>query len=278
MILKKPLTAPILCCSVCLCFLFPGKVSAQASNNPFSLWYLNGAPSGWRYDLVLGAEYEPTYTGSKNYVSSPSFNVRAIYKSESGRRYSISLGEIGVYVPLKNDWLLAGVLEYEEGRESSEEPLLTEFPEVENTVEGQFSITKKWGNMSAGFVLQPDILDKGKGLVYFLGGAYDKTYANNLRTYLSVDVSFADQEHLQTEIGVPASVTNKTGIATYSPSSGYKSTTLDWGLAYPLGKKLELFSNVGIEFYGSNMKMSPLISEFGSSTNYEIEIGLRYQF
>lgn len=254
------------------------SVFANPSENPFGLWYLSDAASGWHFDLALGLEREPTYTGSKNYTSEPGFSPRAIYVSDSGRRYSVSLGEVGAYFPFGNNNLLALVLEYEPGRDNSADDILTGFPEVKDTVEGQLSLAKQWGNFTAGAVLQPDLQSNGKGLVYFLGIAYDKTFSNKVRTGFSLDISFADQEYFQTEIGVPSSVTESTGIATYTPSSGYKSSTLGFGIGYPFLPRWEIFANLDIEIYGSNMKDSPLIRDFGDGVNYETSLGVRYAF
>ena len=253
-------------------------VKAESERNPYSLWYLSDQESGWYFDVDVGFEYEPAYTGSDEYSSGADFNARVFYKTEKGHRYFISLGEVGAYFELPNNWLLGTVFEYEPGRENDDDPILSEFPEVEDTVEAQISILKRWNNLNLSFVFQPDILDRGKGMVYFAALSYDKMINEKLRISPSLDISFGDTEHLNTEVGISEAVAERSGLQPYEPGSGYKSTTLGVNFGYDISSALQLVGNLEAEFYGSEMADSPLIKDEGDDVNYEIAVGLRYKF
>lgn len=255
-----------------------GQAHAQAERNPFSLWYLDGAEPGWYFDAFAGIELEPAYTGSDEYSTEPDVSARAMYVSDSGHRYFISLGELGGLFDIGNDLMFAAVLEYEEGRENEDDPILTGFPEVEETVEAQLSLVKRWGNWSAALVAQPDILDRGKGFVYFAGLAYDTALSDRWWLSAGLDISFADAEHINTEVGISEDTAAITGLPAYDPDGGYKSSTISFGTGYEINEHWEMLFISEIEVYGGEMADSPLIDQEGDDINYELGIGVRYRF
>lgn len=268
----------LLTSTCCLLGVHSAYTYAESERNPYGPWYLSDQSVGWYFDAELGFESEAAYTGSDEYNSEAGFNARAFYKTENGNRYFISLGEIGAYFELQNNWLLGAVFEYEEGRDNDDDPILREFDKVENTVEAQISLVKRWGDFNLALVLQPDILDRGKGMVYFAGLSYDKMINDRFRVSPFMDISFGDSEHLNTEAGVSNAVAQRSGLQAYTPSSGYKSTTLGMNFGYDISESWQLVGNMETEFYGSEMSDSPLIRDEGDDVNYDIAIGLRYQF
>ncbi|MEM7209176.1 MAG: MipA/OmpV family protein [Pseudomonadota bacterium] len=261
-----------------LMFLLADTALADQERNPFSFWYLSDQDPGWYFDATVGVQREPTYTGSDRYETEAGVIARAFYKSESGNRYFVSLGEIGAVVEIDPDTIVAAVLEYEETREIDEDPILAEFPEGENTLEGQFTFVRRWGNWRLGGVFQPDLLDRGKGLVYFLGAGYDRALSDRLRFDAGLDLSWGDAEHINTEVGISDDVAQASGLSPYTASGGFKSTTLTLGLGYAFNPQWELVFNGEVEIYASEMADSPLIEDEGDDVNTEFSIGVRYQF
>ena len=258
--------------------LVPGALLATPERNPFGYWYLSDQPAGWYYDAIVGLEREPVYTGSDRYEEEPELNARAIFRADSGHRYFISIGEGGAIFQLEDDLILATVLEYEEARENDEDPILAEFPEDDDTLEAQISLVKRWSNWTLGGVFQPDILDRGKGLVYFLGVGYDTMLTERLRFSGGLDFSWGDSEHINTEVGIPGDVAARSGLDPYDASGGYKSTTLSLGFGYDYSPRLQFLLQTEVEFYASEMADSPLIEAEGDDVNSEIGLGIRYLF
>ena len=234
--------------------------------------------SGWETKVEIGMEIESTYTGSDEYTTEPDLEFRTTYTGNNGNQYYLSLGEIGVSFPIRKDLSLITALEYEPGRENDEDPILAGFPEQRNTVEGQFTLAKQLGNWTLAGVFQPDILDRGKGVVYFLALQYQQSFSDKLNIHYTADISFSDAEHAATEVGITRAAAATSGLAPYDPSSGYKSTSLLAEFEYQFKSNWTLLLEAGVEFYGRNFSDSPLIQQEGNDVNFEIGAGLRFTF
>ncbi len=238
----------------------------------------NRTSVGWSYDLGIGVEFEPVYTGSDVYTSEADLNLEASYHSSNGHRYFISLGEIGVDWLIGPEMQLRTNLEYEFGRDNADDPALLGFPEVEDTVEAQTILFWRAGEVVIGGGLQIDVLDRGKGLVGFLGASYQRLLTPKLSLQTDLDISIADAEHMFTEVGISEAIAEVTNYSAYKPDAGFKGVSTALGLEYSLRSDWIVHWSGSIEFYGSNMSDSPLIAANGTDTTYEISFGLSKSF
>jgi len=234
--------------------------------------------SPWSIELELGVEQEPAYTGSDVYVTEPGLEIEVAYNSTAGHEYFVSLGELGVRWALGDDRLLSTLLEYEPGRENENDNALNGFPVVQDTVELQVEYQQNIGPVIAGAWLQYDIRNRGKGTVGFLGVAYERQINERLGMQLQSDLSFADAEHMQIEVGISAETAQITGYEQYAPDSGYKGLTVSLGLNYALTQQFSLLTEVSVEHYGEIMAKSPLIKDEGTAINHETFLGVQYEF
>lgn len=233
---------------------------------------------GWEFEFLVGALSEPTYVGSDKNTTEAAFNFEATYQTDKGVEYFIGLGELGTGFEFGDSWEFIAMLEYEEGRNSSDDAILAHFPRVRNTVEGQFSLSKHINNWTVSGVIQPDLLDRGKGLVYFLALERDVELTPRLSMNTVVDISFANAEHMNTEVGITNSVAALSGLNVYNAGSGYKSTSLGNRLSYKISEHWTLMKSIEFEFYGSNISDSPLVKDEGDDINYSLGLGLSYSF
>ena len=139
--------------------------------------------------------------------------------------YFGSLGEVGVLYPLAPDTFVRGVLEYEEGRDNADDPILASFPVIDDTVELQIGVGRQFGDLTLGGAVQVDILGRGKGLVGFVGGRDGVDLGPRLEMEAGIDVSFANATHMNTEVGISAATATASGQAAYYTPGGYKGTT-----------------------------------------------------
>ncbi len=248
--------------------------------NPFSPWYALDKPAGWHFDAGIGVESEPGYAGSSTNETEVDVLARAIYRTESGHRYFLTLGEAGALFNLGPDTQLAAFIEFEEGREADDDPALVGMTDIDSTIEGQFTLARRFGNASIFATLQPDITgDANKGLVWFVGAGYERFVADNrLRLSTRFDLSGADSEYMRTEFGVTPAEAARTGYAAFTPGSGLKSATLGLGAEYYFSDRLSLLGSVEIEHYLDDAADSPLVDSIGSSTTHEASLLLRWQF
>ena len=248
--------------------------------NPASPWYGTDLEAGWHYDVGIGIEYEPGYAGSDKYAVEGDVDGRALYRTESGSRLFINLGEIGGAFSLSPNTEIIAFFEYEEGREIEDDATLTGLNPVDSTVEGQFMLARRFGNTMLFGGLQADLTgDANKGLVWFLGGGYDWLAPDKRwRANTTFDLSGADGEYMRTEFGITPEETSRTGYTTYQPSSGLKSVTWNIAVEYYFSDRLSLLSGIETEYYLTEASDSPLISDEGSDVTFEATMLLRYQF
>ena len=250
------------------------------AKNPFGPWYLTDRESGWYFDVFAGVENEPAYAGSDKYEIEPGFNIRTMYKNSNDHRFFVSLGELGGIFQLTENSVFSAVLEYEEGRSNSADSALKGFDKVRDTVEGQFSFFYRFlPNTFLAAVIQPDLLGRGKGLVYFVGLGNDTLFfSDTLRVSTGIDLSFADAEHMRTEFGVSDSESRRSGLEAYRPHGGIKSWTGSLVIEYFAFQNWSVWFDSELEYYTVKARRSPLIRDEGRPFTYELAAGLRWRY
>ena len=261
-----------------ICWLPESAAAGGPEANPQSPWYLSDAERWWHVDGLVGAELEPDYIGSDDSEAEASGFVRALFKDRSGNRYTVGIEEAGAVFYFGERWALGIDLENEEGRET-ENADLRGLPDGESTLEGEFSLYRRFGNGYATIVFQPDLLDRGKGLVYFVGYAYDHLSASG-RWLLSsrIDLSWGDDEHMQTEFGLTPTQAEILGQPVYTPGGGLKSTTFGLLAKWTFSRRLSLLTSIEAEHYFSKAGDSPLINTLGTDLTFEATLGLYFRF
>ncbi len=269
---------------LCLVLVWPVvALAAGPEKNPLSPWYLSDTERRWHVDGFLGIESEPDYVGSDDNESEPALQLRALFWDRFGNRYTLSFGEVGAVFPFGKRWAFTIDLELEEGRET-ENPDLQGLADGEETLEGEFALFRRIGNGYAFGVFQPDLLGRGKGIVYFLGYGHDfLSSGERWRLSPKVDISWADREHMQTEFGLTEAQAQILGLSAYAASGGLKSTTV--GLAAEryfsrsfLRGQWSLLGSVEAEIYHGKAADSPLLAELGSEVTLEASVGFFFRF
>lgn len=252
--------------------------SGGPEKNPSSPWYLYDADRWWHVDVLVGVESEPDYVGSDDNETEPTGFVRALFKDRIGNRYTVSFDEVGAAFYFGERWALTIDLEDEEGRET-ENADLAELPDGEETLEGELALFRRFGDGYAFAVYQPDLLGRGKGVVYFLGYGYDHLTASG-RWLISpkVDVSFADREHMQTEFGLTVEQAALIGQPSYEARGGLKSVTAGLQVQRFFARRWSLLAAVEAEHYFSEAADSPLIATLGTDLTFEATLGVFYRF
>lgn len=258
-------------------------INAEANElltiNPQSPWYGYDRPNEWIFDLGVGVEYEPSYTGSSSYNVGPSGLARAVYVNENRDRYIIGLGDLGAVFSLSPSTQLATFVEYEEGRDSTDDDALNGLNDIDATIEGQVMLAHRIGNMTVFGILQPDLAGKAnKGVVWFLGAGYDWIASNHWHHSAQVNVSGGDSEYMNTEFGITSEEAQRTDYDQYRLESGLKSTTLSLTSEYYIGHAVSIIGDISFEYYLDDAADSPLIDQAGSRFSSEASVAIRWQF
>ena len=137
---------------------------------------------------------------------------------------------------------------------------------------------RELGDFEVGVGFQKDIRNRGKGFVGFVGAGYEKELTDRLSWNASLDFSFANSTHMNTEVGITAADSTASGLTAYKASGGYKGASIGVGLDYTLTHSTILFANASLETYGSTISDSPLVRDHGSSTTREVAAGVLFKF
>ncbi len=233
---------------------------------------------GWAFKVGVGVEYEPTYVGSNEYSTEAGVALEAAYTTANDVTWFAGTDGIGVeFEPFEATRVKLN-FEYEFGRDNDDDPILTGFAEVEDTIEFQAVIIRELGDFEVGLGFQQDIRNRGKGFVGFVGAGYEKALTDRLSWNANFDLSFANSTHMNTEVGITAADATASGLSRYKASGGYKGASFGLGLDYALTASTTLFANASIETYGSAITDSPLVRDHGSSTTQEASLGVLFNF
>ncbi|MEM7203105.1 MAG: MipA/OmpV family protein [Planctomycetota bacterium] len=247
--------------------------------NPQSPWYRAADRGRWYFDFIAGAEYEADYPGSDDNELELDPNIRVMFKDPWSNRHLLSIGEWRSTFDLTDDLAFSVNVEYEQGRDADDNPALRGLDEIEDTVELAPSLHYRIGDFSFAAVAQPDLLNRGKGFVWFVGAGYDKLlFDDRLRLATSLDLSGADSTHMRTEFGITGAEAGRTGNRAYRPDAALKSLSWATTAEYFFTDRWSLFAGSEVEHYLKEAADSPLIADQGSDWNVGFGLGMRYSF
>ncbi len=254
------------------------------SDNRLLPWYADATPETaekkrWVIDVGFEAGFEPDYVGSDdNELEVFPYAAVHLRITDDLRLRALPFVIAGVW-DLSDRTAVQLVFEYEEGREATETKDLDLLENGEDTIEAELSMIQRVGK--AGFVYatyQPEILDRDKGVVWFVGAGYQFSPTNRWLITPVIDLSWGDGEHMQTEFGLSPDDAAVLGLDPYRASGGLKSSTATLNLQWDWTDRIALVGSAGVEYYFQEAADSPLLDELGSRVGAEIELGLIYTF
>jgi len=242
-------------------------------------WYEGPVDSRWWAEAGLGFEIEPDYVGSDDYLVEPEVELGLFYKPGDKFRLTLTPMTLGLVWKPNTRNLLQLVIEDEEGRESGETTDLRALPDGNDTIEAELTYARRLGESSFAFATyQPEIQDRDKGQVYFIGAGNVWDFKSPWQLTVIGDISLGDAEHMQTEFGVSENDSGLLGVPSYSPSGGLKSSTVNLIGERLIGKRWRFVIDGSVEYYFSEAADSPLLDELGATTTAEVEVSVVYTF
>ena len=261
-----------------LCILFAGSTRGDTSRNILSPWYMQDYDEKWwRFELLLGFEIEPTYPGSDETEEEVGGLIRGILKDPWNNRYTVGLEGVSGAFDLTKDLVFFVQIEQEEGDEG-ESADLDGLDQVRDTVEGQFTLGYRIGNAYGFGAIQPDLLDRGKGIVYFAGVGYDWQITDPIGLRQVLLLSGGNNTHMNTEFDITPTEAKRTGFRVYNPDAGLK--TLEWQIQaeYAWTDHISLMALADLEYYLGDAAESPLVRDIGSDTTAEVLGGVLFRW
>ena len=105
---------------------------------------------GWAFGLGVGVEYEAAYVGSDEYTSEAGVGFEVAYTTANDVTWFAGTDGIGVkFEPFEATKVKLN-FEYEFGRDNADDPILTGFTKIEDTVEFQAAIVRELGDFEVG--------------------------------------------------------------------------------------------------------------------------------
>lgn len=257
-----------------------GHVSKKPQDrNPQSVWYRASDEDHWYFDFLVGVSLEPDYAGSDDHETELEPDARVLFKDPWNNRHSLSLGNWLSVFDLSENLAFSVNVEYENARKPSDNPALVGLDEVDATIELAPGLHYRLGEFSLAAVAQPDILGRGKGFVWFVGASYDRfLIEDTLRLATSLDLSGANDTHMQTEFGITQAESARTSYQPYEPKAALKSFSWETTLEYYLSSQWSVFAGTELEYYLGEASDSPLIADEGSEWTAGFLLGLRFSF
>ena len=251
---------------------------ADTTKNPVGPWYMQDYDAKWwRVDGLVGWGLEPSYPGSDETDNEFAGLLRLMMKDPWNNRYAVyPLGVSGSF-DLTEDLNFLVQIEYEAGGDG-ESADFEGLDEIDDTIDGNFALSRRWGNAYLYGSLQPDLLGRGKGLVWFAGGGYDWQATEELGIRTRLGLTGGDDTHMDTEFNITAEESERTGLSEYDPKGGIKNLEVAFQVEYAFNEHWSLFSLNQIEHYFSEAADSPLIQDIGTETTVLSVAGIFFRW
>lgn len=259
------------------------KVQSSLSELPLALSGPLAAfetKKGWRYGAGLGVELEAEYHGSGETATEADPFIEMSYRSENWEFQSNIFSNKLIY-QTNDNLFFSSWLNFEEGREEGDtsDNSLDGMGDIEEMLEVGGGIS--WQPIEkltiSSFVQGYSGGKPDKGLVGFITAHYRVIDNVNLKLDIGADISFANQDHMQTEFGITDEQAKTSSYNAYSLESGLKSYGLGFNGAYAYNNNVYFTFGADYELYASDVADSPLI-KIGSDTEVEASLGFVYKF
>ena len=169
------------------------------------------------------------------------------------------------------------VLNYDWGRDESDDSHLDGMGDVDGTAEGGGFIGYQLGNWRLEVDAMHAIGDSG------YDGLEGKVALANIQKFMddrliitaSVQSSFADHNYMQAYYGVTSEQSITSGYAQYSPSAGFYKAGGTLAAVYSLTPSIAVNGVVGYERLLDHASDSPIVQ---TGNQYRLGVGISYQF
>ena len=257
---------------------FSSSLRAQSARGPERPWSYEEQEGKWFTELGLELENEPGYPGADDSEVELLPVFQLTYRASAKTQFYLGLGELGLKQALSRNWFLMLGAGLEEGRDDDESDVLVGLDPIDDGVDVALSLWRRSGPWVGVVQVQRDF-GNDKGTVYFLGGGWERDSADAQWRYaVSADLSWADEEHMRTELGVTPAESARTGYSVFQPGGGIKTATVGFELDRFIKQRWVVFFEAELERYLGDTVDSPLIDTVGSETGLEIALGFRYSF
>lgn len=227
----------------------------------------------WAGSIGAGVTYAPDYLGSDNYEARvlPSLNLTY------GDRLSVNVREgIEWHAARQGSWTVSPFIGYTFGRNNKGD--ISQLEKVSGGATLGLRVSYQpglWRYSVAGSTPVSGDVDGAK----FSARAALRMPLNQ-RTFLtfSPSVTYSNEQWTDSLFGVSAQDSTRSGIAAYTPDSGYWRTSVSTSLSYFLTPEWAATGFVGATYLTGSAADSPIVDELGSHGQVLGGVSLSYRF
>lgn len=233
-----------------------------------------------------GVGLSPDYVGSNDYEASAAFFGR--YTWASGRYVALvgttAAGQAArvkanlVPESTSDMWQAGPVLQFRSERDDVDNNKVDKMREVDSAIEAGAFVGLQSGPWGGSLTYSTDVSDEHDGSLIELEGSYTTAMNERLRLTFGANLTYADDDYMETYFGVNAADAAASGLPTYSADSGLKDFGLTISGQYQLDGNWGLIGNLSYDRLLNDAKDSPLVDDEGDKNQWGALIAVTYAF
>ena len=243
-----------------------------------------GATAGGFVGAGIGMA--PDYEGSDDHEASAAFFGR--YTWESGRYVALAgttgAGQAGrikanlVPESMSDMWQAGPVLQFRNERDDVDNDKVDSMRKVDSAVEAGAFLGLQSGPWGGSLTYATDVSDEHDGSLIELEGSYTVAMNERLHLTFGANLTYADDDYMDTYFGVNAADAAASGLSTYSADSGIKDVGLSLTARYRLDKSWGLLGSLAYDRLLNDAEDSPLVDDEGDKNQFGATLAVTYSF
>ena len=233
-----------------------------------------------------GIAMSPDYEGADDYEAAAAFF--GSYTWESGRYVALTgttgAGKAGrikanlVPESMSDMWQAGPVLQFRNERDDIENDRVDSMRKVDSAVEAGAFLGLQSGPWAGSLTYATDVSDEHDGSLIALEGSYTVAMNESLHLTFGANLTYADDDYMDTYFGVNATDAAASGLPIYSADSGVKDVGLSLTARYRLDESWGLLGSLSYDRLLNDAEDSPLVDDEGDKNQFGAALTVTYSF
>ncbi|MFO7576495.1 MAG: MipA/OmpV family protein [Pelovirga sp.] len=218
----------------------------------------------------LGVGVVPDYEGSEDSQGVPMWLLKGRY--DSGRFFSLTGTNLKVNLVPSRNISFGPVVNYRQGRDDVDNQRVDAMRDIDDAFEVGGFADFYVGNWFIGTEILVDISDAHNGMLAKISSGYRWQATADLNIIPSLNVSYADNDYMDTYFGVNSSNRGGSTLPDFSAGKGVKNVGVNLNVDYSPWQQWGIAGFVAYSALLNDAKDSPIVAQEGS--DQQLYIGL----
>ncbi|MBR2514611.1 MAG: MipA/OmpV family protein [Halomonas sp.] len=229
--------------------------------------------NSWQGSLGAGATYAPDYLGSDDYDT----RILPVLNLAYGDLISINVRDgIEWHAVRQGNWTASPFIGYTFGRDNKGD--ISQFEKVDGGATLGLRVSYRQGPWRYSVAGSTPVSGDVEGAKFSARAALRMPVNQRTLFTLSPSVTYSNEKWTDSLFGVSAQDSARSGVATYTPDSGYWRMGVNASLSYALTPEWTATSFIGTTYLTGSATDSPIVDELGSEWQALGGISLSYRF